>query len=135
MTTHSAQTKLTLAKATLLEPDQLEGISARDLILTDKERKATSNLWVYLTGVEVGTRLEVIAGNEVLGDGELTVRLNMPARAFVDWFRREDWGCFALSEETDSDVWAWTALERARAMCAAMGTLVLQVPLRLPVGA
>lgn len=118
----------------MLEADELECISVSDLILTDKERKSTSDLWVYLTGVEVGTRLEVIVSNEVRGDGELTVMLNMPARAFRDWLRRADWGCFALSEETDSDVWAWAALERARAMCAAMGTLASQLRLRLPAG-
>lgn len=131
MNSHNAETKLTLADAVMLDPAQLEGLPARELDLSADERKATSRLWVHLTGAATDTRLEAIAGIEALEDGELFVMLNAPARTFVGWFRREDWEHFALSDATGGDAWAWAVMERARAMCAAMGPLASQVPLRL----
>ena len=132
MNSHDAQVKLTLAEALMLDPAQLEGLRGCDLELSADERKATPRLWVHLTGVAIGTRLEAIAGIEALDDGELFVMLNTPARTFVDWLRREDWEDFAVTDATGGDAWAWAALERGRAMCAAMGPLASQLAMRLP---
>src|SRR5450755_4940175 len=66
--------------------------------------------------VNLGKSLSLI---EALKDAELFVMLNTPARMFVDWFRREDWQGFALTDSTGADAWACAALERARPVCAA----------------
>lgn len=87
---------------------------------------------VYLTGCEAGSRFEAIAGTEVLGDGALFVMLNSPATVFVDWFRCSEWELFALGDETGNIEWGWEVLTRARAMCATMGVLATQEPLRIP---
>ena len=131
MNPHNAQTKITLADAVMRACDCTDELSALQFTTTACERKATARQWVHLTGAATNTRREAIAGSEALEDGELFLRLNMPARMFVDWFRREDWEHFALSDATGGDAWAWAVMERARAMCAAMGPLALQVPLRL----
>ena len=134
MDSHNAETKLTLADAVMLACDCTDELSALQFTTSAEERKVTACLWVHLTAVATGTPLEAIAGNEALQDSELFLMLNAPARVFVDWFRREDWEHFALTDATGGDAWACAALERARAMCAAMGPLALQVPLRLPAG-
>lgn len=132
MNFHDADTTLTLSDAVMLAFDYPDDLTCLQFTTSADERKATARLWVCLTAVQAGTPLEAIAGNEALQDSELFLMLNTPARMFVDWFRREDWEYFALTDATGSDAWACSALERARAMCAAMGPLALQVPLRLP---
>lgn len=134
MNSHNAETKLTLADAVMLACDCTDELSAIQFTTSADERKATARLWVHLTAVATGTPLEAIAGNEALEDTELLLMLNTPARMFVDWFRREDWEHFALTDATGDDAWACAALERARAMCSAMGPLASQVPMRLPIG-
>ena len=133
MNSHNAETKLTLADAVMLAFDYPDDLTCLQFTTNADERKATARLWVHLTAAQAGTSFEAIAGNEALRDSELFLMLNTPARMFVDWFRREDLEHFALTDATGGDAWACAALERARAMCSAMGPLALQVPMRSPV--
>lgn len=133
MNLHMDQTRLTLAEAVALDPIEVDGeLFMFNLDLTNEERKRTSRLWLYLTGCEAGSRFEAIAGIEVLKDAGLLVMLNMPAAVFVDWFRTVEWDLFDLSDETGSVEWGWGVLNRARAICATMGVLATQEPLRIP---
>jgi hypothetical protein len=131
MNTHEPKSKRTLAEAGMQALGDTTDLSALEFPTTAEERKATSSLWVHLTGSATDTGLEAISGGGAQTDGEFFLMLNEPAREFVNWFRREDWEHFALTDATGGDAWACTALERARAMCAAMGPLALQAPLRL----
>ena len=62
MNSHNAQVKLTLADAVMLALDSTDELSALKFTTSADERKATSRLWVYLTGAATDTRLEAIAG-------------------------------------------------------------------------
>ena len=124
--------RFTLAQAALLDPDDLSELTAEHLDISREARIATAELWVHLCGVD-SVELRNAAMNEAMNDGELLVRLNMPAVEFVDWFRRTDWEFFELYEAIgDSDAWAWGVLDRARAISAGMGDMARQCALRLP---
>ncbi len=126
------QIKLNLKQAVMSAMECTDDLSGTDFIATPDELKATASLWMYLTGVKQDCELAEIVRNEALSDKELVIMLNTPARIFVDWFRREDWEFFELGEATDSDAWAHTVLERARALCNELRPLDLQVAMRLP---
>lgn len=124
--------RVTLAQAALLRPDDLSELTMDELVISRATRVEAANLWVYLCGVETA-QLRNAAMNEAMNDGELLVRLNMPAAEFVDWFRRTDWDLFELYEATgDSDAWAWVVLDRARAISTGMGDMAQQCAMRLP---
>lgn len=126
--------KLTIAQASLLDPEDRAEVRVRDLDIDQAARLETAKLWVHLTGIDhQAARLVSVVMNEGLNDGELMVMLNGPASAFLTWFRRTDWEVFALYEATDyRDDWGWDVLDTARAMRDALGNMAHQVPLRRP---
>lgn len=126
--------KITLAEA-LSWDDAAEvacGLRKCDFDFSDSERISTRDLWLHLTGVEPGSELASVATDEVWTNSDLFILLNSPAREFVNWFRRDDWDLYNLTEETGDDAWACCVLERARAMSNALGALSLQIPLKAP---
>ena len=107
-------------------------LGARDFDFSESERFSTRDLWLHLTGFEPGSALASVAIDEVWQNMDLFIMLNSPAREFVNWFRRDDWELYNLTEETGNDEWACRVLERARMMCNTLGTLSLQLPLKAP---
>ena len=130
----SPTTKPTLAEVLAMDDPTNETVwlSLDEIDISVEADIATTNLLRHLTDFERGSALEAVAMQDVLTNPDLFIALNMPAREFINWFRREDWHDFQLTITTGNDEWAWAVLDRARAMCADMGKLDLQVPLRVP---
>jgi hypothetical protein len=131
-------TKTTLSEALNWDDStfevETEFANASDFDFTAAECSSSSRLWLHLAEIAPGSPLAATATRELLNNPDLFIKLNGPAREFVNWFRREAWDHFDLSEATGSEAWAFNVLNSARAMCAAMGPLALQVPMRLPAG-
>lgn len=129
-------TKTTLSEALTWDDStfevETEPANASDFAFTAAECSSSSRLWLHRAEIAPGTPLAATATRELLKNPDLFIKLNGPAREFANWFRREAWDHFDLSEATGSEAWAFKVLERAGTMCAAMGLLALQVPLRLP---
>jgi hypothetical protein len=131
---HSPTKKPTLTEVLAL--DDPEHATLRldldDLDLTLDERIETTNLWLHLTGFERGSALEVLAMQDVLMNSDLFIMLNMPACESVNWLLETVWWDFQVTLTLDSEEWCWAVLDRACAICADMGELALQMPLRAP---
>jgi len=133
----AAVTRLTLAQAACLPfsnwdgSDGGPGLQVQDLEITGAERARLAALWLWLVGVAPDS-LAAAAGNEVLTDGPLLVALSLPAAEFLSWWRCQAWAEFDSTARTGSEAWAWGVMDKARAACAVLGALAVQLPIRAP---
>jgi hypothetical protein len=143
---HNPTTKTTLAEALSMSSDEreivTEGANVNAFGFSAAEQARTIGLFLYLARIPKGSPLEAVAIRDVLENPDLFVMLNAPAREFVGWWRREDWSLFNLSNMVSMDThiapawvaeeWARNVLVSALAMCAEMGWLGAQMPLKQP---
>lgn len=117
---------LTPTQAACLPADVWEDFSPSDLSLTDADRERAAAVWLWLVGVAPDDDEAPRVRREVLADGGLIVALHLPAVEFLRWFRAATWADFDSRARTQSEAWAWQALQRAWGACEALGALAGQ---------
>jgi hypothetical protein len=80
-------------------------------------------LWPLELGSDSDPALLRAAETDVRGDAELFVKLAGRALVFSEWFKRDDWSIYEVSEVLGDDAaWPLGVLERAKLLVEAEGS-------------
>ena len=85
-------------------------------------KRLLTSSWLRELDLNSDPALDRAAGHDVREDGKLFVMLNMPARQFYQWFKRDDWSIYETSEVLGEDVsWALGVLDRVKSLIETEG--------------
>ena len=114
--------KFTIAEAA--DHPQLGFIKLADIATDEATVTASGAKFMWLRELDADSDPDLLKAAEidVREDGELFVMLNMPARKFYEWFKRDDWSIYETSLVLRDDVnWPFDVLERVKALIEAEG--------------
>jgi hypothetical protein len=109
----------TLAEARGPLKDWAGRMHLTDLDMTDAELGTITRRWLYLLDFDAAgasPELRAAANEDLMEDGSLIVALSGSANSWPDsfrqWWKRDDWGIYCLTEVTGSEDWAIDLLKR-----------------------